>query len=98
MLISAKTTRPILLFFSPKEARLLFRLLQKLSARNIAALNARAEKPNLGYHHGTPIMHLKVPTTIQYLNFHIFPHLLIFVQFRDPSYVLNLYTKEVLQK
>ena len=42
-------------FFSPKEAQLLFRQLQKISARNIAALNTRAQKPNVGYH-GTPLM------------------------------------------
>ena len=41
---------------------------------------------------------LKVLATIPYFNFHFFPHLLIFLQFRDPSYVLNLSTKAVLQK
>ena len=41
---------------------------------------------------------LKALATIPYLNFHFFPHLLIFLQFRDPSYVLNLSTKAVLQK
>ena len=46
-------------FFSPKQAQLLFRQLQKLSARIIAALSARAEKPNVGYH-GTPLMQLSV--------------------------------------
>ena len=29
---------------------------------------------------------LKVLATIPYFNFHFFPHLLIFLQFRDPSY------------
>ena len=41
---------------------------------------------------------LKVLATIPYFNFHFFPHLLIFLQFRDPSYVLNLSTKAFLQK
>ena len=41
---------------------------------------------------------LKVLATIPYFNFHFFSHLLIFVQFRDPFYVLNLSTKAVLQK
>ena len=41
---------------------------------------------------------LKVLATIPYFNFHFFPHLLIFLQFRDPSCVLNLSTKAVLQK
>ena len=41
---------------------------------------------------------LKVLTTILYFNFHFFPHLLIFLQFRDPTYILNLSTKAVLQK
>ena len=36
--------------------------------------------------------------TIPYFNFHFFPHLLIFLQFRDPSCVLNLSTKAILQK
>ena len=43
-------------------------------------------------------MQLKVLATIPYFNFHFFPHLLIFLQFRDPSYVPNLSTKAVLQK
>ena len=42
--------------------------------------------------------HLKVLATIPYFNFHFFPHLLIFLQFRDPSCVLSLSTKAVLQK
>ena len=33
---------------------------------------------------------LKVLATIPYFNFHFFPHLLIFLQFGDPSYVLKL--------
>ena len=41
---------------------------------------------------------LKVLATIPYFNFHFFPHLMIFLQFRDPSYVLNLSTKADLQK
>ena len=41
---------------------------------------------------------LKVLATIPYFNFHFFPHLLIFLQFRDPSNVLNLSTHAVLQK
>ena len=41
---------------------------------------------------------LKVLVTIPYFTFHFFPHMLIFLQFRDPSYVLNLSTKAVLQK
>ena len=32
---------------------------------------------------------LKVLATTPYFNFHFFPHLLIFLQFRDPFYVLN---------
>ena len=42
--------------------------------------------------------YLKVLATIPYFNFHFFPHLLIFLQFRDPSCVLNLSTKAALQK
>ena len=41
---------------------------------------------------------LKALATIPYFSFHIFPHLLIFLQFRDPTYVLNLSTKAFLQK
>ena len=41
---------------------------------------------------------LKALATIPYFNFHFFPYLLIFLQFRDPSYVLNLSTKAALQK
>ena len=41
---------------------------------------------------------LKVLATILYFKFYIFPHLVIFLQFRDPSYVLNFSTKAVLQK
>ena len=41
---------------------------------------------------------LKVLAMIPYFNFQFFPHLLIFLQFRDPSYVLNLPTKAFLQK
>ena len=41
---------------------------------------------------------LKALATIPYFNFHFFPHLLIFLQFRDPSNVQNLSTKAVLQK
>ena len=33
---------------------------------------------------------LKVLAMIPYFNFHFFPHLLIFLKIRDPSYVLNL--------
>ena len=41
---------------------------------------------------------LKVVATISSFNFHFFPHLLIFLQFRDsnPYNVLNLSTKAVL--
>ena len=47
-------------FFSTKEAQLLFRQLQKLSARNIAALKCESQKkPNVGYH-GTTLMQLSV--------------------------------------
>ena len=35
---------------------------------------------------------------ILYFNVHSFPYLLILLQFRDPSYELNLSTKAVLQK
>ena len=41
---------------------------------------------------------LKVLATIPYFNFHFFSHLLIFLQFRDPFYILNLSTKAVLHK
>ena len=41
---------------------------------------------------------LKVLATIPYFNFHFFQHLLIFLQFRDPSCVLNISTQAVLQK
>ena len=41
---------------------------------------------------------LKVLATIPYFSFYFFPHLLIFLQFRDPFYVLNLSTTAVLQK
>ena len=41
---------------------------------------------------------LKVLATIPHFKFYFFPHLVIFLQFRDPSYVLNLSTKAVLQK
>ena len=41
---------------------------------------------------------LKVLTMISYFKYHFFPHLLIFLQFRDPSYVLNLSIKAVQQK
>ena len=45
-----------------------------------------------------PALTLKALATIPYFNFRFFPHLLIFLQFRDPSNVLNLSTKAVLQK
>ena len=48
--------------------------------------------------HAAAILELKALATIPYFNFHFLPHLLIFLQFRDPSYVLNLSTKAVLQK
>ena len=44
MLISAKTTRRTSILFSPKEAQLLFRQLQKLSAQNIVAFKMREPK------------------------------------------------------
>ena len=44
------------------------------------------------------ILPLKVLATISYFKFHFFPHLLIILQFRDISCVLNLSTKAVLQK
>ena len=47
------------------------------------------------YHFYLP---LKALATIPYFNFYFFPHLLIFLQFWDPSYVINLSTKAVLQK
>ena len=34
------------------------------------------------------MMILEALATIPYFNFHFFLHLLIFLQFRDPSYVL----------
>ena len=43
-------------------------------------------------------LNLKVLTMMLYFKFHFFPHLLIFLQFRDPFYVLNLSTKAVLHK
>ena len=42
--------------------------------------------------------YLKVLAMIPYSNFHFFPHLLIFLYFRDPFYVPNVSTKAVLQK
>ena len=44
MLISAQTTWRTSFFFSPEEAQLLFRQLQKLSTRNIAALKCKSQK------------------------------------------------------
>ena len=44
MLMSAETMRRISFFFSPKEAQLLFRQLQKLSTQNIAALKCESRK------------------------------------------------------
>ena len=41
---------------------------------------------------------LKVLAIISHFKFHFFPHLLTFLQFRDPLCVLNLSTKTVLQK
>ena len=41
---------------------------------------------------------LKVLATIPYFNFHFYSHLLIFLQFGDSSYVLNLSFNTVLQK
>ena len=41
---------------------------------------------------------LKVLATIPYFKFYFSPHLVIYLQFRDPSYVLNISTKTVLQK
>ena len=46
--------------------------------------------------HFTNITALKVLATIPYFKFYFSPHLVIFLQFRDPSYVLNLSTKAVL--
>ena len=39
---------------------------------------------------------LKGPAMIPYFKFYFFPHLVVSLQFRDPSYVLNLSTKAVL--
>ena len=44
------------------------------------------------------IWNLKVLATIPYFKFYFFPHLVTFLQFRDPSYLLNVSTKAVLQK
>ena len=44
------------------------------------------------------VIQLKVLATIPYLKFYFFPYLVIFLQFRDPSYVLNLSAKAGLQK
>ena len=57
MLISAKTTPRTSIFFSPKEAQLLFRQLQKLSARNIAALKCESRKTKCWV---PPLMQLSV--------------------------------------
>ena len=46
----------------------------------------------------TDCVRLKVLAMILYFIFYFFPHLVIFLQFRDPSYVLNLSTKAVLHK
>ena len=60
MLISAKTTRRTLIFFSPKEAQLLFRQLQKLSAQNIAALKCESRKTKCWVPWNPPLMQLSV--------------------------------------
>ena len=62
MLISAKTTRRTSIFFSPKEAQLLFRQLQKLSARNIAALKCESRKTKCWVPWNPPLMQLSVNT------------------------------------
>ena len=41
---------------------------------------------------------LQALAMIPYFKFHFFPHLVIFLQLGDPSYVLNLSTKVVLQR
>ena len=63
MLISAKTTRRTSIFFSPKEAQLLFRQLQKLSAQNIAALKCESRKTKC-WVPWTPLMQLSVKSSI----------------------------------
>ena len=60
MLISAKTTRRTLIFLSPKEAQLLFRQLQKLSARNISALKCESRKNQMLGTMEPPLMQLSV--------------------------------------
>ena len=59
MLISAETTLPISIFFSPKEAQLLFRQLQKSSVRNIAALKCESRKTKC-WAPWNPLMQLSV--------------------------------------
>ena len=43
----------------------------------------------LNWSEKVPILILKVLAMIPYFNFHFFPHLLIFLQFRDPSYTVK---------
>ena len=60
MLISAKNDVVDLIFFSPKEAQLLFRQLQKLSARNISALKCESQKTKSLGTMEPPLMQLSV--------------------------------------
>ena len=70
----------------------LFIKFKNLLARGVKGINVSNTVKDSG------VLELKVLATIPYFNFHFFPHLLIFLQFRDPSCVLNLSTKAVLQK
>ena len=67
MLISAKTMRRTSIFFSPKEAQLLFRQLQKLSARNIAALKCESRKTKCWVPWNPPLMQLSVKGVLHLL-------------------------------
>ena len=68
MLINAKTTRRTSIFFSPKEAQLLFRQLQKLSAQNIAALKCESRKTKCWVPWNPPLMQLSVNKCMQVHN------------------------------
>ena len=67
MLIRAKMTWSISFFFSPKEAQLLFRQLQKLSARNIASLKCESRKTKC-WVPWFPLMQLSVNDEITSFN------------------------------
>ena len=72
MLISAKTTQRTSIFFSSKEAQLLIRQLQKLSARNIAALKCESRKTKCWVPwNPPPLMQLSVNVSNECFNFNL---------------------------